>query len=95
MRKLRRDRLHRPTATSVAVAVPLVSSRNLDLLSLALCSCALTLLCHSAATLPNGGVASNGNLASQSRPSNLGSSLQPFTMPSSRPTVQAEDTEEP
>lgn len=98
MRKLRRDR-HSPrsSATSVAVAAPspMFSSRSLDLVSLALCSCALTLLCHSAANLPTSGVTASGSMAPQSGPmQNLGTSVQPFTLTSPRPSVKADDADE-
>jgi len=99
MRKLRRDRHpYRSAAISVAASPPAppFSSRNLDFVSLALCSCALTLLCHSAAHVPSVGSASNGSLAASSRPlQNLGSSLQAFTLPSFRPSVESDEAQEP
>jgi hypothetical protein len=98
MRKLRRDRPYsQSSATTVAVATtsPVFSSRSLDLMSLALCSCALTLLCHSAANLPSSGATANNSMAAQSGATqNVGASVQPFTLTSPRPSVKADDAEE-
>jgi|GEM_PF-1712082 len=76
-------------AMAIAASPPLVSGKNLDFLSLTLCSCALALLCHSAANPPQANSA-NPNSMAQSRPiQGSGATLQPYTLPASRPSLKA------
>ncbi|MGB3516796.1 MAG: hypothetical protein WBA43_10080 [Elainellaceae cyanobacterium] len=54
-----------PMVRAAAIATPqVISHRNLDLCLLAVCSCALTLLCHQAANLSH-----SSSAATQANPS--------------------------
>ncbi|MBD2462078.1 hypothetical protein H6G89_13570 [Oscillatoria sp. FACHB-1407] len=96
------DRLPRLTSQAKVEAIAtsssshwLRSNKAVDLWCLALCSCALTLLCHSLASAPQPQT-SNYSVQSSSQSSapisNAGSSLNLFTMPSSKPEIEEEES---
>ena len=86
--------VHRPTAYTIALAVRrerLLSSKHLDFWSLALCSCILTLLCHSFAAIPSNSTTTSSPLAQESTPSTQANSnitFKLFTLISPRPKVE-------
>ncbi|HEY9645256.1 MAG TPA: hypothetical protein V6C88_02745 [Chroococcidiopsis sp.] len=89
--------LQTPYATAIA-AKGWMPSKQLDLWSLALCSCVLTLLCHSIATPPQ---TTNVSSSRAIAPSNAGMSTSPasqlmfklFTMPGQRPEIEDDEAE--
>ncbi|MEO1211068.1 MAG: hypothetical protein AAFX78_16200 [Cyanobacteria bacterium J06638_20] len=85
--------------TSRAVAVPasasLLSSKTLDFASIALCSCVLAVLFHSAATPPASSSSStSGMTSSTSAPLPSAGATQPFTLTTPRPTLNDEESQE-
>jgi hypothetical protein len=74
----------------------LFSARQLDFWSLALCSCLLTLLCHSIANPPQPSATKSDTVAQQSATASTQSRNSPsfklFTLASSKPEI--EDDEE-
>jgi hypothetical protein len=78
-----------------ATAKPdLISSRAIDLWSLAVCSFCLTVLCHSLANMPEAPTASNTPAAQSSTSSSNGnttSSFKLFTLSSPRPEIASDD----
>jgi hypothetical protein len=90
---------------SVAIAVAvnakpdsLVSSRAIDLWSLAVCSFCLTMLCHSLANMPESPSASS-DLGVQPSTSSSGidttGSFKLFTLVTPRPEITSEDAQKP
>ncbi|HIK57146.1 MAG TPA: hypothetical protein IGS37_18535 [Synechococcales cyanobacterium M55_K2018_004] len=71
----------------------LLSAKNLDLVSLTICSCVLTILFHAAANLPqphptvSNTASHSANAASPVR--NLG--FQPYTLTAAKPETQEEE----
>ncbi|GAB4440476.1 MAG: hypothetical protein D6742_11840 [Cyanobacteria bacterium J069] len=91
-----RDRQRGRVAVAVAPQPDVLTTKGLDLLSLAVCSCALTLLCH-AATSPLQS-ANSGNSGSVRPPAMSRSaatpSFLPFTLLSPPPEVKEQGEEE-
>ncbi|MDX2213162.1 MAG: hypothetical protein SFY66_07720 [Oculatellaceae cyanobacterium bins.114] len=94
------DRLPRLTshAKSEAIATTatygLRSSKTIDLCCLAICSCALTLLCHSLSSAPQTQTSSYSvQTSSQSSApiSNAVSSFKLFTLSASKPEIEEEE----
>jgi len=91
------QRAYRRTSRAVAVTTPapVVSSKVLDFASIALCSCVLAILCHSAATPPG----SNSTSGTSANPApapmrNANAAVQPFTLTTPRPTLADEESQE-
>ncbi|NJN88752.1 MAG: hypothetical protein HC881_23795 [Leptolyngbyaceae cyanobacterium SL_7_1] len=71
-----------------------LSNRHLDFCSLALCSCLLTLLCHSSATPPQTASNANSSTSAVSTPSHGTTPTSPFklfTLSSFRPETEEEE----
>ncbi|MGG6292976.1 hypothetical protein ACQ4M4_01020 [Leptolyngbya sp. AN02str] len=82
----------RTEAQAIAARADMFSARNLDLVSLAVCSCVLTLLCHSVTNLPQASTSLNSKPASQTGSASSGGSIfSAFTVPSSRPQLKEEE----
>lgn len=90
----RRGALQQPGAVAIAARSELLSAKNLDFVSLALCSCVLTLLCHSAATLPQPS-SLNGPTSQATTPTTRGafSVFQPFTLTSAKAELETEESQ--
>jgi len=88
----RRSRL--PEA-AVAVYAERLSTKTLDLISLAACSCVLTLLCHSAANLPQSVAAVSGATAHNTAPlsKNGRTIFQPYMLIASSPELKEDEDE--
>lgn len=82
--------LPRPTqARAIALRAEALSPRNLDLVSLAVCSCVLTLLVHGVAQLPTSSTLNKPT--SQSSGINSQNLFQAFTVPATRPKLKQDD----
>lgn len=98
-RTARTPHLYAGPQVRVAAAAPqpeVLTTKGLDFLSLAVCSCALTLLCHSAASpLHNASPANSSAVRSpaMSRTAPV-SSFAPFTLVSPPPEVEEQDEDE-
>lgn len=79
---------------TLAVQRELVSNRHLDFWSLALCSCFLTLLCHSLANPPQSVTTGHQAIAQDSPNVSARSSshltLKLFTLPATKPEIESE-----
>ncbi len=80
---------------AVAVDAERLSTKTLDLISLAACSCVLTLLCHSAANLPQSTATVSSATARNAAPlSKNGRTLfQPYTLIASSPELKEDEDE--
>jgi hypothetical protein len=91
------QRTYRKASRAIAVpaAAPLLSSKTLDFASIALCSCVLAVLCHSAATPPTSSSSSASGMASPtSTPTQSAGAMQPFTLTTPRPTLNDEKSQD-
>jgi hypothetical protein len=79
---------------TLAIQRELISNRHLDFWSLALCSCFLTLLCHSLANPPQAVTAKHQTIAQDSPNVATRSSshltLKLFTLPATKPEIESE-----
>ena len=80
---------------AVALYAERPSTKTLDLISLAACSCVLTLLCHSAAHLPQSTATASQTTAQNPAPLSKGGSplFQPYTLIASSPEVKEDEDE--
>lgn len=96
----RRSSHAQPQARAIAITETQsqwLSGKHLDFCSLALCSFALTLLCHSIANPPNlpgsAGEAQSRTSSSATGRTPINSSFSLFTMKASRPHIRDEEQE--
>ncbi|MFQ3618778.1 MAG: hypothetical protein SNJ57_12530 [Cyanobacteriota bacterium] len=91
--------LYAESRVRVAAAAPqpeILTTKGLDFLSLAVCSCALTLLCHSATSPLHNASPANSNAVRSPAMSRTATtpSFAPFTLVSPSPEVKEQDEDQ-
>lgn len=86
----------RRTSRAVALSTPLpaISSKALDFASIALCSCVLAILCHSAANPPASNASAGTTNPTPAPMRSASNAVQPFTLTTQRPTLKDEESQE-